>query len=159
MNFNLNEVGATPTKSAYDNESAVKEMLSRMEKQERFKSVTFFIDRDNYPAMGIETNKAMRFKVLVNQSILTVCMSYLTGLTVEPTTVKADGIAKYNEEVAFDFEIFKLLVDNGYNVQVMPLFNSNNKVFAVFSFSKGQIVFRLNRTEEVLDFIADHNLL
>lgn len=159
MNFNLNGVGATPTKSTYDNESAVKEMLSRMEKQERFKSVTFFIDRDNYPAMGIETNKAMRFKVLVNQSILTACVSYLTGQTIEPTTVKADEIARYNEDVAFDFEMFKLLVDNGYNVQVMPLFNSNNKVFAVFSFSKGQIVFRLNRTEDVLDFIADHNLL
>lgn len=40
MNFNLNGVGATSTKSTYDNESAVKEMLSRMEKQERFKSVT-----------------------------------------------------------------------------------------------------------------------
>lgn len=159
MNFNLNGVGATPMQSTYDNESAVKEMLSRMEKQERFKAVTFFVDRDNYPAMGIENNKAMRFKVLVNQSILTACVSYLTGQSVDPTAVKADGIAQYNEETAFDFGIFKLLVGNGYNVQVMPLFNSNNKVFAVFSFSKGQIVFRLNRTEDVLDFIADHNLL
>lgn len=159
MNFNLNGVGATSTKSTYDNESAVKEMLSRMEKQERFNSVTFFIDRDNYPAMGIETNKAMRFKVLLNQSVLTACVSYLTGQTIEASSVKGDGITQYNEEAAFDFEMFKLLVGNGYNVQVMPLFNSNNKVFAVFSFSKGQIVFRLNRTEDVLDFIADHNLL
>ena len=159
MNFNLNEVGATPIKSTYDNGEAVKEMLSRMEKQERFKSVTFYTDMDHYPSMGIETKKAMRFKVFVNQSVLTACISYLTGQKVDTASVTAEGVTQYTEAEPFDFAMFKLLVDQGFNVQVMPLFRSTNRIFATFSFSKGQIVFHLNRTEEVLDFIWDHDLL
>ena len=64
--FNLNGLG-TPKGATYDNESAYRELLSRVNNGESI-VVSVYTDKDNYPAFGIETKKVARFKVRVNQS-------------------------------------------------------------------------------------------
>lgn len=66
MNFNLNKAGVPPTKSTYDHESAINEILYRMETQERLESVILFIDKTSLPFQMFFTNFASRSKVNVH---------------------------------------------------------------------------------------------
>ena len=51
--FNLQGL-STPKSALYDNESAYKELLSRVNNGESI-VVSVYTDRDNYPAFSIET--------------------------------------------------------------------------------------------------------
>ena len=86
--FNLNGL-STPKSALYDNESAYKELLSRVNNGESI-VVSVYTDRDNYPAFSIETKKVARFKVRVNQDLLIQLIGYLNNDTVNENAVKAN---------------------------------------------------------------------
>ena len=88
--FNLQGL-STPKSALYDNESAYKELLSRVNNGESI-VVSVYTDRDNYPAFSIETKKVARFKVRVNQDLLIQLIGYLNNDTVIEDTVKANDV-------------------------------------------------------------------
>lgn len=151
---------STPSNSAlYDNESAYQELLSRVNNGESI-VVSVYTDRDNYPAFGIETKKVVRFKVRVNQSIFNLLIGYLNNGTMEGSAVKANEVEPYEEGKDFKTDLFKLLIDAGFTPQIAPLFRAvYGYVNAVFNFPNGRMYFHLERTDELLDYLADKKLL
>ena len=140
--FNLNGLG-TPKSATYDNESAYRELLSRVNNGESI-VVSVYTDKDNYPAFGIETKKVARFKVRVNQSLLSLLVGYLNNSTVNEDTVRANEVEP-NEE---------------FTPQIAPLFRTvYGYVNAVFNFPNGRMYFRLEHTDELMDYLADKKLL
>ena len=110
--FNLQGL-STPKSALYDNESAYKELLSRVNNGESI-VVSVYTDRDNYPAFSIETKKVARFKVRVNQDLLIQLIGYLNNDTVIENAVKANEVEPYEEGKDFKTDLFKLLIDTGF---------------------------------------------
>lgn len=156
--FNLNGLG-TPKSATYDNESAYRELLSRVNNGESI-VVSVYTDKDNYPAFGIETKKVARFKVRVNQSLLSLLVGYLNNGTVNENTVRANEVEPNEEGQDFKTDLFKLLIDEGFTPQIAPLFRTvYGYVNAVFNFPNGRMYFRLEHTDELMDYLADKKLL
>ena len=112
----------TPKGATYDNESAYRELLSRVNNGESI-VVSVYTDKDNYPAFGIETKKVARFKVRVNQSLLTLLVGYLNNGTVNEDTVRANEVEPNEEGQNFTTDLFKLLIDEGFtppNRSIVP---------------------------------------
>ena len=79
--FSLQGLG-TPKSASYDNESAYKELLSRMDKGERL-TIEVYTDKDGYSSFGIQTGVVSKFKLRLNQDILLKIMQYLTNNETE----------------------------------------------------------------------------
>lgn len=157
--FNLQGLGTPNNGASYDNESAYRELLSRVNNGESI-TASVYTDRDNYPAFGIETKKVARFKVRVNQSLLNLLIGYLNNGTMDESAVKANEVEPYEEGKDFTTDLFKLLIDAGSTPQIVPLFRAAyGNVNAVFNFPNGRMYFRLERTDELLDYLADKKLL
>lgn len=156
--FNLQGL-STPKSALYDNESAYKELLSRVNNGESI-VVSVYTDRDNYPAFSIETKKVARFKVRVNQDLLIQLIGYLNNDTVIENAVKANEVEPYEEGKDFKTDLFKLLIDTGFTPQISPLFRTvYDYVNAVFNFPNGRMYFHLESTDELKDYLADKKLL
>ena len=114
--FNLQGL-STPKSALYDNESAYKELLSRVNNGESI-VVSVYTDRDNYPAFSIETKKVARFKVRVNQDLLIQLIGYLNNDTVIENAVKANEVEPYEEGKDFKTEcriIVPVCVNTNHN--------------------------------------------
>lgn len=114
--FNLNGLG-TPKSATYDNESAYRELLSRVNNGE-------------------------------------------SNSTVNEDTVRANEVEPNEEGQDFTTDLFKLLIDEGFTPQIAPLFRTvYGYVNAVFNFPNGRMYFRLEHTDELMDYLADKKLL
>lgn len=159
VKFNLQGLGTPNISASYDNESAYKELLSRVNNGESL-TVSIYTDRDGYSSFGIETKKVTRFKVRVNQAILNQIVNYLNNDKSDASIVKANEVEPYEKNQDFKSDMFKLLIDAGFTPQIAPLFRTvYGYVNAVFNFPKGRIYFRLERTDELMDYLTDKNLL
>ena len=156
--FSLQGLG-TPKSASYDNESAYKELLSRMDKGERL-TIEVYTDKDCYSSFGIQTGVVSKFKLRLNQDILLKIMQYLTNNETEDVKVEPNDVEPYGEGKDFTMDLFKLMVDNGFKPQTVPLFRAvYGKVKSIFHFPKGRVEFNLERTDELMDYLADKHLL
>ena len=136
--FSLQGLG-TPKSASYDNESAYKELLSRMDKGERL-TIEVYTDKDGYSSFGIQTGVVSKF--------------------TEDVKVEPNDVEPYGEGKDFTMDLFKLMVDNGFKPQTVPLFRAvYGKVKSIFHFPKGRVEFNLERTDELMDYLADKHLL
>lgn len=157
--FSLQGLGTPNNSAKYDNESAYKELLSRVNNGERL-VVGIYTDRDGFPSFGIETKKVARFKLRANSALLNLLMGYLTNGNTDVSSVNANEVEPCEEGQNFKVEVFRLLVDAGLTPQIVPLFRTvYGYVYAMFHFPNGRIEFHLERTEELMDYLADKNLL
>lgn len=156
--FNLQGLGTANNSASYDNESAYRELLSRVNNNENL-TISVFIDRNNYPSFGIETKRVSRFKLRVNQNLLSLLISYLNNGIINENEIKANEVEPCEEDQDFKVDLFKLLIDAGFTPQIAPLFRTAyGYINAVFNFPNGRMYFRLERTDELMDYLADKKL-
>ena len=63
---------------------------------------------------------------------------------------------KAGEDSNFQLSILKQLIESGKRVQFVPLFREvNNYISAASAFLRGKIFFRVERTEELLDYLRE----
>lgn len=150
---------STPNNSAkYDNESAYKELLSRISKGERL-ILKVYTDRAGYSSFGIETKLVSSFKLRLNQEILSKIIQYLSNENLSDMVVNPNDIEPYEEGKDFTTDLFKLMVETGYVPQTLSLFRAvYGKINSTFHFPNGRIEFRLERTDELLDYLAEKGL-
>lgn len=156
--FHLKGLG-TPTNSAsYDNESAYKELLSKVNNNEQL-VIRCFLDRDGYPSFGLET-KRVSFKLRANQAIFSLVIKYLNNEKIDEQEVNATEIEPYEKGQDFNVDIFQLLIEAGFESKITPLFRTAyGYLYAVFNFPKGRIFLRLKRTDELMEYLEEKNLL
>lgn len=157
--FSLQGLGTPINSASYDNESAYRELLSRVNNGERL-MVSVYTDRDGNPSFGVETKKIARFKLVVNQDLLNLVLGYLKDGKTDASSVDANKVEPCEEGQSFENELFKLLIEAGLTPQIVPLFRTvYGYVNAVFNFPNGRMYFRLERTDELMDYLTDKNLL
>lgn len=157
--FSLQGLSTPNNSAAYDNESAYKELLSRVDKGERL-TIEVYTDKVGYSSFGIQTGVVSKFKLRLNQDILSKIIQYLSNKETQDVKVNPNDVEPYEEGKDFTTDLFKLLVETGYVPQTTPLFRTvYGKVKSTFHFPNGRMEFRLERTDELLDYLADKKLL
>jgi hypothetical protein len=150
-----------PQTNAYDNKGAHDQIKSMMQRKETL-SIKFFTTRDHYPSVWIESAKVLGFKYLSNNNNLIWLFNYLREGKIEDFEVNPLDVESFKEDEDNDIQlvILKQLIESGIKVQFTPLFReTNNFISAVSSFPHGKIFFRVERTEELLDYLREKGAL
>jgi len=150
-----------PQVNTYDNTGAHNQIKSMMQRKEIL-NIKFFTTRNNCPCAWIESNKVSGFKYLINDKNLIWLFNYLREGKIEDFDVNPLDVEPFKEDKNNDTQliILKQLIESGKNVQFTPSFReTNNFISGVSSFSRGKIFFRVERTDELLEYLHEKEAL
>lgn len=154
LNFDLNELLSSA--NAYDNKGAHQALLGMMNRKEVI-NVKFFTDKQSYPCAWIESRVVAGFKYQLKGESFKGLLKYLakgevTDFDADPMNVEIQS----NLQEDFQLNIFKMFIEGGWKIQYVPLFReSNGYVSANLPLYKGKIFFRVERTNELLDYLRE----
>ena len=145
------------TVKAYDNNGAHSTAKLIMRKFENM-NIQFKTGKDNFPYAWLESKSTAGFKLILNQKELTWLMGYLKeekteDFGTEPEKVEAYKDGEYND---LQMSIFKQLIESGKILQFVPMFReTNGYITAYASYKKGKIIFRLKRTDDLMEYLTE----
>ncbi len=149
------------TVKAYDNNGAHSAAKLIMRKFENM-NIQFKTGKDNFPYAWLESKSTAGFKLILNQKELTWLMGYLKeekteDFGTEPEKVEAYKDGEYND---LQMSIFKQLIESGKILQFVPMFReTNGYITAYASYKKGKIIFRLKRTDDLMEYLTEKELI
>ena len=143
----------------YDNAGALEEVLRMMSNGENL-DIRFGTDKQNNPYAWIESRYTDGFKILINQDILDMLGNYLLNGIVENTIQNPNDIEKDDREngKSFEQQMFEqLIASDAKRLQRVPTFRDKpGFISAHFRYNWGKIFFRVERTPELEELIAEH---
>ena len=152
--FSLQPAQAT---MEYDNEGAFQQMLQMMKRGERI-DLKFYTSKDNHPSVWAESRTVAGFRYDLSSESYSGLLEYLiTGKyeTFEKSLSKPDVL---DEGADFQLMVMKQFIESGRVLQYVPQFREYaEKVTASISYMKGKIIFRVNRTEELMEYLQENN--
>ena len=158
MEFNMNLKELLSSANAYDNKGAHQVLKDMMNRKEVI-NVKFFTDKQSYPCAWIESKGVAGFKYQLNGESFKGLLKYLTKGEVTDFDTDPMSVEKQsNPQEDFQLNIFKMFIEGGWKIQYVPLFReSNGYVSANLPLYKGKIFFRVERTNELLDYLRENN--
>jgi hypothetical protein len=141
----------------YDNEGAFQQMLSMMKRGERI-DLKLFTSKDNHPSVWAESRTVAGFRYDVSSESFDSLLLYLRTGNYEPFEKCQSEPDELDEGTDFQMMIMKQFVECGVLLQYVPQFREyTDKVTACISYQKGKILFRVNRTQELMDYLRENN--
>ena len=141
----------------YDNEGAFQQLLSMMKRGERI-DLKFFTSKDNHPSVWAESRTVAGFRYDVSSETFESLLQYLRTGSYESFEKCQSEPDELDEGADFQMMIMKQFIEGGVLLQYVPQFREYaGKVTASISFLKGKIIFRVNRTEELMDYLRENN--
>lgn len=141
----------------YDNEGAFQQMLSMMKRGERI-DFKLFTSKDNHPSVWAESRTVAGFRYDVSSESFDSLLLYLRTGNYEPFEKCQSEPDELDEGTDFQMMIMKQFVEGGVLLQYVPQFREyTDKVTACISYQKGKILFRVNRTQELMDYLRENN--
>lgn len=153
--FSVNELLNSP--QIYDNLGAYQTLQNMINRKEVI-NVKFFTDKQSYPCAWIESKGVAGFKYQLKSESFKGLLKYLakgevTDFDADP--MKVETLSNPQED--FQLNIFKMFIEGGWKIQYVPLFReSNGYVSANLPLYKGKIFFRVERTNELLDYLREN---
>lgn len=161
MKYSFSNIQPT-TYAEYNNNEAHNELKAIMNRHERI-SISFSIDKDGYEIVYAESKTTAWFKYRLNAESFAWIMRYLTSGETEDFNVKPMELAKteYENPDAFKSDMLKMFVENKLgNLQFTPeIRDRSGKLSAIASFRHGIVSFRVERTEEMTEYLRDNGLI
>lgn len=156
-------MGIQPTsESVYPNAEAHAELKAMMNRGERV-NLSFGIDRFGFEVAYPQSKTTDWFGYQLNPESMAWILRYLTNgeiedFNVNPTEVVKSEYATKNEFIA---DMLKMFVENKLgNIQFTPqLRDRSGKISAIASFRNGIVSFRVERTEEMTEYLRDKGLI
>lgn len=153
FNFNIPQESAI---KKYDNEGAYKTLQAMMNSKELL-VVKFYSSKDGIPCAWIESKRVSGFKYELKSETFKGLMNYLeNGETsdFDSNPTKADTL---DEGADFQQMVLQMFVESGKTLQYVPLFRENPQYLsAVLPCFKGKVMFRIKRTDEMLDYLREN---
>lgn len=150
------------TESVYPNTEAHAELKAMMNRNERI-NISFGIDKDGYEIVYAESKTTAWFKYRLNAESFAWIMNYLANEEIEDFNVKPMELTKseYENPDMFKGEMLKMFVENKLgNIQFTPeIRDRSGKISAVASFRHGLVSFRIERTEELTEYLRENGLI
>ena len=129
FNFSLNTESAI---REYDNQGAYNTLQAMMNRKEQL-TVKFYGSKDNMPCAWIESVHVADFDSNPNAT---------------------DTL---DENTDFQFSVLKMLIGAGKTIQYVPLFRERPQyISAILPCFKGKVMFRINRSEDTLDYLREN---
>lgn len=152
--FSLQPAQAT---MQYDNEGAFNQLLSMMKRGERI-DLKFFTSKDNHPSVWAESRTVAGFRYDVSSESFESLLQYLRTGSYESFEKCQSEPDELDEGADFQLMVLKQFVEGGVMLQYVPQFREYaDKVTASISYMKGKIIFRVNRTQELMDYLRENN--
>jgi len=141
----------------YDNEGAFQQMLSMMKRGERI-DLKLFTSKDNHPSVWAESRTVAGFRYDVSSETFESLLHYLRTGNYESFEKCQSEPDELDEGADFQLMVLKQFVEGGVMLQYVPQFREYaDKVNASISYMKGKIIFRVNRTQELMDYLRENN--
>lgn len=141
----------------YDNEGAFQQMLSMMKRGERI-DLKLFTSKDNHPSVWAESRTVAGFRFDVSSESFDGLLLYLRTGNYESFEKCQSESDELDEGTDFQLMVLKQFVEGGVLLQYVPQFREYaDKVTASISYMKGKIIFRVNRTQELMDYLRENN--
>ena len=153
FNFNIPQESAV---KKYDNEGAYKTLQAMMNSKELL-VVKFYSSKDGIPCAWIESRRVAGFKYELKSETFQGLMNYLNDgntLDFDSNPTKTDTL---DEGADFQLLVLRMFVESGKTLQYVPLFRENPQYLsAVLPCFKGKVMFRIKRTDEMLDYLREN---
>lgn len=149
------------TVKAYDNNGAHNAAKLIMRKFENM-NIQFKTGKDNFPYAWLESKSTAGFKLILNQKELTWLMGYLKEGKAEDFGTEPEKVEAYKdgEDNDLQMSIFKQLIESGKILQFVPMFRETNVYITAYaSYKKGKIIFRLKRTDDLMEYLTEKELI
>lgn len=150
------------TESAYPNTEAHAELKAMMNRGERV-NLSFGIDRFGFEVAYPQSKTTDWFGYQLNPESMAWILRYLTNGETEDFNVKPTEVIKSEYATKNDFltDILKMFVENKLgNIQFTPqLRDRSGKISAIASFRYGLVSFRVERTDEMTEYLRDKGLI
>ncbi len=141
----------------YDNEGAFNQLLSMMKRGERI-DLKLFTSKDNHPSVWAESRTVAGFRYDVSSETFESLLQYLRTGSYESFEKCQSEPDELDEGADFQLMVLKQFVEGGVMLQYVPQFREYaDKVTASISYMKGKIIFRVNRTQELMDYLRENN--
>lgn len=140
----------------YDNEGAYQTLQAMMNRKEQL-TVKFYNGKDGIPCAWVESRRVAGFKYQLKSVTFQGLMQYLTKGEVSDFDSNPAVTDTLDEGADFQLMVLQMLVDAGRTIQYVPLFRENPEyVSAVLPCFKGKVIFRIKRTNEMLDYLREN---
>lgn len=140
----------------YDNVGAYQTLLTMMKNKELL-AVKFFSSKDGIPCAWIESKRVAGFKYELKSETFQGLMNYLSNgdtFDFDSNPTKTDTL---DEGADFQQLVLRMFVESGKTLQYVPLFRENPLyINAVLSCFRGKVLFRIKRSEELLDYLREN---
>lgn len=141
----------------YDNEGAFNQLLFMMKRGERI-DLKLFTSKDNHPSVWAESRTVAGFRYDVSSETFESLLHYLRTGNYESFEKCQSEPDELDEGADFQMMIMKQFIEGGVLLQYVPQFREyTDKVTASISYQKGKIFFRVNRTQELMDYLRENN--
>lgn len=153
FNFNIPQESAI---KKYDNEGAYNTLQVMMNSKELL-VVKFYSSKDGIPCAWIESRRVAGFKYELKSETFQGLMNYLesgNASDFDSNPTKADSLG---EGADFQQMVLQVFVESGKTLQYVPLFRENPQYLsAILPCFKGKVMFRIKRTDEMLDYLREN---
>jgi hypothetical protein len=141
----------------YDNQGAYNTLLEMMNRKEQL-TVRFYNGKDNVPCAWIESKHIAGFKYQLKTSSFHSLLNYLCKGTVEDFDQKPAEFDTIEEGEDFQLKVMEMLITLGKTIQFVPIFRERTETISgILPCFKGKVMFRIKRTEEVLNYLRENN--
>ena len=141
----------------YDNEGAFQQLLQMMKRGERI-DLKFFTSKDSHPSVWAESRTVAGFRYDLSSESYSGLMEYLMTGKYEVFEKSLSEPSVLDEGADFQLMVMKQFIESGRVLQYVPQFREYaDKVTASISYMKGKILFRVNRTEELMEYLRENN--
>ena len=155
-NFNY-AIEAESAIRVYDNTGAYNTLLEMMNRKEQL-TVKFYSSKDNVPCAWVESKRIAGFKYQLKTSSFHGLLSYLSNGVVEDFDPNPTEFDTIQEGEDFQFKVMQMLIALGKTIQFVPTFRERTETISgILPCLKGKIMFRIKRTEEVLNYLRENN--
>lgn len=144
-------------KMEYDNEGAFQQLLQMMKRGERI-DLKFFTSKDSHPSVWAESRTVAGFRYDLSSESYSGLMEYLMTGKYEVFEKSLSEPSVLDEGADFQLMVMKQFIESGRVLQYVPQFREYaDKVTASISYMKGKIIFRVNRTQELMEYLRENN--
>ena len=150
------------TETVYPNTEAHAELKAMMNRGERV-NLSFGIDRLGFEVAYPQSKTTEWVGYKLNPESMAWILRYLTNGESEDFNVNPAEVVKseYTTKNEFIADMLKMFVENKLgNIQFVPeIRDRSGKISAIASFRHGLVSFRVERTEEMTEYLRDKGLI
>ena len=140
----------------YDNQGAYQTLQAMMNRKELL-TVKFYSGKDGIACALVESRRVAAFKYQLKSESYQGLMNYLYKGEVSDFDSNPAEADTLEEGADFQLMVLQELINEGKTIQYIPLFRENPEyISAVLPCFKGKVMFRIKRTDEILDYLHEN---